>query len=45
VLGPYELEAGEHKLTVEVVGANPKAVPRYMFGIDRLELRPGSRQE
>jgi hypothetical protein len=45
VLGTYELEAGEHKLTVEVVGANPKAVPRYMFGIDRLELRPGSRQE
>jgi len=39
-LGEFDLAKGRHALTVEIVGANPKAVKSYMFGIDRLELRP-----
>jgi hypothetical protein len=35
-LGVHELSAGEHKLTVEIVGANEKAVKAYMFGLDRV---------
>ena len=35
-LGVHELAEGEHKLRVEIVGANPKAVPAYMFGLDYL---------
>jgi hypothetical protein len=27
-------------LTVEIVGANPEAVRSYMFGIDRIILKP-----
>jgi hypothetical protein len=33
-LGKMKLTAGEHKLTVEIVGANKKAVKAYMFGLD-----------
>ena len=39
-LGTHELTAGEHKLTVEIVGANEKAVKAYMFGLDRILLGP-----
>ena len=39
-LGDFELSAGDHKLTVEIVGANEKAVKAYMFGIDYVDLRP-----
>ena len=39
-LGTHELAAGPHKLSVEITGANPKAVRRHMFGIDYLELEP-----
>jgi len=39
-LGTHELSAGEHKLTAEITGANPKAVKRYMFGVDYLKLDP-----
>lgn len=35
-LGVHELSEGEHKLTVEIVGANPKAIKAYMFGLDYL---------
>lgn len=35
-LGVHDLAAGDHKLTVEIVGANEKAVKSYMFGIDFL---------
>ena len=35
-LGTHDLTAGEHKLTVEIVGANAKAVKGYMFGLDYL---------
>lgn len=38
-LGKFDLEAGEHKLTVEIVGANEKAVKAYMFGLDEIILK------
>ena len=40
VLGTHHLTAGEHKLTVEIVGANPKAVKSYMFGLDEILFKP-----
>lgn len=36
--GNFELKQGENRLTVEVVGANEKAIPKYMFGLDYLRL-------
>lgn len=39
VLGECELTAGEHRLTVEITGANPEAVKSYMFGLDYLWLQ------
>jgi len=39
-LGTHELAAGQHQLTVEIVGANPAAVPSLMFGLDRVILDP-----
>ena len=39
-LGSHELTAGQHKLTVEILGANPQAKKAYMFGIDRIDLKP-----
>jgi hypothetical protein len=37
-LGVHDLTRGTHKLTVEIVGANPKAVKSYMFGLDYVNL-------
>jgi len=37
-MGICELDKGEHKLRIEIVGANEKAVKAYMFGIDYLLL-------
>jgi len=37
-MGVHELDKGEHKLTVEIVGANEKAVKSYMFGLDYVLL-------
>ncbi len=37
-LGTRELSAGEHKLTVEITGANDQAVKNFMFGLDYLKL-------
>jgi len=37
-MGIHELNKGEHKLRIEIVGANDKAVKKYMFGIDYLLL-------
>jgi hypothetical protein len=37
-LGTHQLAAGDHTLTVEIVGTNPKAVPAYMFGLDQVLL-------
>ena len=42
-LGTHDLTAGQHRLTVEIVGANPQAVKAYMFGIDRIELKPAAK--
>jgi putative heme-binding domain-containing protein len=39
VLGERELTAGEHRLTVEITGANPEAVKSHMFGLDYLWLQ------
>jgi putative membrane-bound dehydrogenase-like protein len=35
-----QLKAGEHRLTVEIVGANPQAVKSHLFGLDYVRLRP-----
>jgi len=40
LFGEQTLTAGEHKLTVEIVGANEKAVKAYMFGLDYVKLDP-----
>ena len=37
-LGTHKLDAGDHRLEVEVVGANPAAARKYMFGLDYLHL-------
>jgi hypothetical protein len=34
------LTAGDNKLTVEITGANEKAVKAYMFGLDYLRIEP-----
>ncbi len=34
------LTKGDHKFTVTMVGSNPKAVRKYMFGLDYVSLRP-----
>jgi len=39
LIGEDELTAGEHKLTVEIVGANPHAIKAYMVGIDYIKLK------
>ena len=36
MLGVHEMTAGDHTLTVKIVGANEKAVKGYMFGICRV---------
>ena len=38
--GQYELTAGEHKLSIEVLGANEKAIKNYMAGLDYVKLEP-----
>lgn len=38
--GTHDLTAGEHKLTIKLTGANPKAVQSFMFGLDYLILEP-----
>lgn len=35
-----ELNAGEHALTIKVVGANPEAKQSFMFGLDYVRLVP-----
>lgn len=39
-LGEFMLKAGDNELEITVVGAHPKAVPAYMFGLDYLLLKP-----
>ncbi len=38
VLGERELTAGDHTLTVEIVGANENAKKAYMFGLDEIRV-------
>lgn len=40
VLGTLALNKGNHKLTVEIVGANARAHKHYMFGLDQVVLKP-----
>ena len=37
-LGEFEIKNGPNKLTVQIVGANPAAEKRYMFGLDYLRV-------
>jgi hypothetical protein len=39
-MGEHDLTAGDHKLTVEILGANDKAIKNYMFGLDYVKLDP-----
>jgi hypothetical protein len=39
-LGRHDLASGEHNLGVEILGANPKAITNYMFGLDYVKLEP-----
>ncbi len=39
-LGVFELHEGRNALSVEIVGKNPKAIERYMFGLDYVRLEP-----
>jgi hypothetical protein len=41
-LGRQKLKAGPHEVSVQIVGANPAAVPRHMVGIDYIQLVPAS---
>jgi hypothetical protein len=41
-LGQHDLAAGRHKLTLEITGANPKAVKSYMAGVDYVKLDPAA---
>lgn len=43
-IGSQSLSAGEHLLTVKIIGANPNAIPAYMFGLDYLKLKPQMKQ-
>ena len=38
-LGTFDLAEGDHKLTVEIVGANENAKKAYMFGLDQIKLK------
>ena len=38
-MGIHELDKGQHRLRVEIVGANNEAVKKYMFGIDYMKLQ------
>lgn len=37
-LGSHELKAGENEFKVIIIGANPTAVQKFMFGLDYIEL-------
>ena len=40
VMGAFKLATGDHKLGVEILGANEKAIKSYMFGLDYVKLEP-----
>lgn len=37
-LGQHELKAGDNELKVIIIGSNPTAVQKFMFGLDYIEL-------
>lgn len=39
-IGRAALEAGPHELRIRIVGADPRAIPAHMVGVDYLILRP-----
>ncbi|MBN2308381.1 MAG: DUF2961 domain-containing protein [Candidatus Hydrogenedentes bacterium] len=41
-LGTFDLKEGANEMKVEITGANEKAIPRHMFGLDYLLLKPAS---
>ncbi len=41
-MGTHRLHVGRHTLTFEIVGANEKALKRYMAGLDYIQLLPVS---
>src|SRR5262249_50619549 len=41
-MGKHQLSSGEHKFSVEILGANPKSITNYMFGLDYVKLEPVS---
>jgi hypothetical protein len=43
--GNHEFTAGTHKLTMEITGANAKAVRSYMVGLDYLKLSPAAKTD
>ncbi|MCL6519408.1 MAG: DUF2961 domain-containing protein [Armatimonadetes bacterium] len=42
-LGTFNLSKGSHKLTVEIIGANEKAIKSFMFGLDYIKLKKAKR--
>jgi hypothetical protein len=38
-LGEFDLQKGHNTLTIEIIGANDKAVKSYMFGLDYIMLK------
>ena len=39
-LGTVELKEGSHHLTIQITGANPAAVQKFMVGLDYILLKP-----
>ena len=39
-LGVFELRKGANEISAVVIGANPKALKQYMFGLDYILLKP-----
>lgn len=39
-LGTFDLKQGENEIMLEIVGANPQALKKYMAGLDYLILEP-----
>ena len=37
-IGQWDFKSGMHKMTLEIVGKNASAVPRYMIGLDSVQL-------
>jgi hypothetical protein len=44
-LGTFDLRQGPNELSAVVVGANPKADKKYMFGLDYLRIKPQSQSK